>query len=267
MKVALLAPTDRSLYSRLVAWRIHESPGLELCAIVARNMWSWRRITGELRRDGPRLLDKVFRNLILGERKPQTDSGPTLPRLAKEYGLPHNRLRSLAAALGVPYLLASDHNHSSAERLLLTAQPDIIAFTGGGLIRKNILELSHWGVLNCHAGLLPRFRGMDVVEWAILEGEDQAPQTGITLHLMDKGVDTGPIVLTHPISLQPGDNLQSLRARFLPAMVQLMLEGLIGLRHGRLSPTPQAPSDGRQYFVMHPRLQQSAADQLRSIML
>jgi folate-dependent phosphoribosylglycinamide formyltransferase PurN len=267
MKVALLAPTDRSLYSRLMAWRIHQTPDVELCAIVARNMWSWRRITGELRRDGPRLLDKVISNLILGERDHQSDSGPTLSGLAKEAGLPHSRLSSLAATLGVPFLLAPDHNHPSSEELLRAAQPDIIAFTGGGLIRKNILELSHRGVLNCHAGLLPRYRGMDVVEWAILEAGSQPPETGITLHFMDKGVDTGPIVLTRRIRPQPGDDLRSLRSRFLPAMSQLMLEGLIGLRDGRLEPTFQAPTDGRQYFVMHPRLQQAAADQIRSMML
>lgn len=267
MKIGLLAPTDRSLYSRLVAWRIHRTPGLELCAIVARSMCSWKRVTGELRRDGPRLLDKILNNLILGERESRTASSPSLAAMAEEDELTHPRLRMLAASLDVPYLLAPDHNHPSAEKLLRDAQPDIIAFTGGGLIRKNILELSQGGVLNCHAGLLPRYRGMDVVEWAILEAEGQAPQTGITLHLMDQGVDTGPIVLTQPIPPLPGEDLQSLRARFLPAMVQLMLEGLNGLRDGHLEPLPQASSDGRQYYVMHPRLRQSASDQVRSMML
>ena len=187
--------------------------------------------------------------------------------MAKQAGLTHSTLRSLTEALEVPYLLASDHNHVSAEHLLKAAQPDIIAFTGGGLIRKNILELSPRGVLNCHAGLLPRYRGMDVVEWAVLEAEGQSPQTGITLHLMDRGVDTGPIVRSLPMSPQEGENLQNLRARYLPAMVQLMLEGLDGLRTGRFEPIPQSPTDGRQYFVMHPRLRRSADNQVRSMML
>ena len=54
-------------------------------AIVARNMWSWKRLTGELRRDGPRLLDKIFHNLVLGEREPGTDHGAaTSSCLARE---------------------------------------------------------------------------------------------------------------------------------------------------------------------------------------
>jgi methionyl-tRNA formyltransferase len=213
------------------------------------------------------LLDKIYRKLVLGERETGTPSGQTLADMAEQSGLPFDRLRTLGHDLDIPHLVAPDHNHPSVEALLRDAQPDVIAFTGGGLIRKNILDLPTRGVLNCHAGLLPRYRGMDVVEWAILEAEDLAPQTGITLHFMDRGVDSGPIVKTLPIPTQPGDNLESLRARFLPAMVGLMLDGLSGLQAGRLTPSPQNPDDGRQYFVMHPRLRQAAADQIGSMML
>ena len=267
MRVAVLAPTDRSLYSRLVAWRVSQAEDLDLCAIVARDMWSWRRVRSELRRDGPRLLDKIYRKLILGERETNPNASQTLSNLAELSRLPYQRLRTLSRDLDIPHLIAPDHNHPSAETLLHEAQPDVIAFTGGGLIRKNILDLPRLGVLNCHAGLLPQYRGMDVVEWAILEAEGQAPQTGISVHIMDRGVDTGPIILSQPISIQPGDDLDSLRARFLPAMVELMLEGLEGLQTGRIKPIPQNPEDGHQYFVMHPRLREAAADQIGSMML
>jgi methionyl-tRNA formyltransferase len=212
-------------------------------------------------------LDKIYRKLVLGERDPHTKSAQTLSALAEKSGLPYTRLRALCRDLDVPYQVAPDHNHPAAELLLREAQPDVIAFTGGGLIRQNILDLPTMGVLNCHAGLLPRYRGMDVVEWAILEAEDEMPQIGITLHFMDRGVDTGPIVKTHSMSIRPGDDLDSLRARFLPAMVELMLGGLTGLQEGSLEPSPQNPDDGRQYFVMHPRLRKAASDQIKSIML
>jgi methionyl-tRNA formyltransferase len=251
----------------MIAWRIAQEQGLDLCAVVARDMWSWKRLRSELRRDGPRLLDKIYRKLILSEKQTAARTEETLADLADQSGLPYQRLRAFCKDLSVPYLLAPDHNHPSAEDLLRKAQPDVIAFTGGGLIRKNILDLPEMGVLNCHAGLLPRYRGMDVVEWALLEAEDEPPQTGITLHFMDRGVDTGPIVKNRPIAVQPGDDLESLRARFLPAMVELVIEGLVRLQDGRLQPSPQIPEDGRQYFVMHPRLREAASEQIRSMML
>jgi methionyl-tRNA formyltransferase len=262
MRVAVLAPTDRSLYARLVAWRLAHEPGLTLAAVLVRSIWSPRRLRQELRRDGARLLDKIYRKLLLGERAYAAEDPETLRAAARQAALPRSGLAALARALGAPAQRAFDLNAPAAVAALQAAAPDAIAFTGGGLVREPLLSLARHGVLNCHMGLLPRYRGMDVVEWPLLEAGAAPPAIGLTLHVMDRGVDTGPLLLQRRIAPRPGDSLESLRRRFEPAMVELMLEGLRGLRDGALTRRPQDPAAGRQYYVMHPRLRRIAAQRL-----
>lgn len=262
MRVAVLAPTDRSLYARLMAWRLAHEPGMALAAVIVRSIWSPRRLRQELRRDGARLLDKVYRKLLLGERAYAAEDPETLRAAARRAGLPDAGLAALARRLGAPARRVPDLNAPAALTALQGAAPDVIAFTGGGLLRHPLLALAPLGVLNCHMGLLPRYRGMDVVEWPLLEAGAAPPAVGLTLHVMDRGVDTGPLLLTRRLAPRPGDSLESLRRRLEPAMVDLMLDGLRGLRDGALQLQPQDPAAGRQYFVMHPRLRQLAARRL-----
>ncbi len=162
---------------------------------------------------------------------------------------------------GIRVITVRDHNEAKAERALQEASPDAIVFTGGGLIRSNILAIPRLGVLNCHAGILPAYRGMDVVEWPVVEGKFDA--LGASLHLMDAGVDSGPILLQQKLDVREGDTFKSLRSRIEPLMVDLVLRGLRGLRDRTLKPHPQEPAEGRQYYVMHPRIKAYAESRLR----
>jgi folate-dependent phosphoribosylglycinamide formyltransferase PurN len=262
MRLAVLAPIANSLYSRLVVHLAAREPGVELVLVVVRSIASLKRFRDELRRDGRRLVEKIYHKLVLSPADQQAFSGDTLAVLAAHVHLKDPTLPAQARRLGVRCLQVKDHNHPAALHALQAARPDIIAFTGGGLIRQPILDLPRLGVLNCHAGLLPEYRGMDVVEWPLLEMQDAAPRLGITLHFMDRGVDTGPILLTRALSIQPGDTLERFRARLEPAQVTMVLDGLRGLRDGTLQPRPQLPEDGRQYYMLHPRLRAAAARRL-----
>ena len=68
MKIVLFAPTRKSAYSRIVANQIQAEPGIILSAIIVRSIWSLHRLRTELRRDGPRLLQKIRSKLVLDER-------------------------------------------------------------------------------------------------------------------------------------------------------------------------------------------------------
>lgn len=265
MQLLLLAPTPSSLYSRSVAHLVQAEDGMEVCGIVVRSILNWERVRVEFRRDGPRLLKKIREKLISSPDASIGRDPEGMPVYARRIGLAPGSLRSDARRWGVPCLVVPDHNHPRVVGLLQRLEPDFVVFTGGGLIRQNVLDLAGRGVLNCHSGILPRYRGMDVVEWPLLEA-DTAPEIGLTTHLMQHGVDTGPILLQHRERLQPGDTFESIRRRLAPHMPELVLETLCGLREGVISPQPQALDEGRQYFVMHPRLRDAAAANLHTLM-
>ena len=262
LKVVLFAPIDNSLYARLVASELNKAVDVSLEAIIVRSHWNWKRFRSEFGRDGVRLLRKIYQKYVLGDARFRNSENRNLSCFAQEKDLQIKSLRSFAQTEDIPYCLVQELNDPDSEDLVRKVQPDLIAFTGGGLIRPNILALPKLGVLNCHTGVLPPYRGMDVVEWTAAEKEVNMVGFGATLHFMDKGVDSGPIILTRNIRTQPKDDFHTIRDRLEVVMVELMLEGICGLRDGILQPQAQKNEDGRQYFVMHPRVKLFAEKQL-----
>jgi methionyl-tRNA formyltransferase len=261
MRLALFAPTARSLYSRLVAHALHRLPGVELAGIYVRGLWSLNRIRTDLRREGPRLLQKIYNKLILPESLAVQEKNP-LAAMGQTLGLEDRTLLAFGRRTRIPVHRVKDFNSEASESALRALAPDLIVFTGGGLIRKNILTIPVAGVLNCHSGLLPRYRGMDTLEWTILEARDGIPQIGLTLHFMDAGVDTGPILKQYHRRVSPGESLVTIRQQLEPEMVRLVIEGVRDLQRGSLEAQAQDPAAGRQYFVIHPRLGKKADEKL-----
>jgi phosphoribosylglycinamide formyltransferase-1 len=104
------------------------------------------------------------------------------------------------------------------------------------LLGKRVLGAFEGRWLNVHPALLPSFPGMHGVRDALAHG---VRVTGVTVHLVDEGVDTGPIVLQEAIEIRDDDDWDSLEARvhalehrLLPAAVRALLEGRL-VRDGR----------------------------------
>ena len=91
--------------------------------------------------------------------------------------------------------------------------------------------LERFRAINVHPSLLPAFPGMDAVEQALAAGVDE---TGVTIHFLDEGVDSGPVILQESVHVEPDDTAQTLyeriRAvehRLLPEAVRLYLAGAL----------------------------------------
>jgi methionyl-tRNA formyltransferase len=134
---------------------------------------------------------------------------------------------------------------SPEDREMLAAwHPDVLVVVAYGLILpKAVLEIPRLGCVNVHASLLPRWRGAAPVERALLAGDETS---GVTIMLMDEGLDTGPILLQRPLAIDPGDTGASLRGRLATLGAALLLEALQGLADGTLHPHPQ-PAEGVTY--------------------
>lgn len=127
---------------------------------------------------------------------------------------------------------------------LLAWRPDVLVVVAYGLILpKPVLEIPRLGCVNVHGSLLPRWRGAAPVERALLAGDET---TGVTIMLMEEGLDTGPILLQRTIAIDPQDTGATLRAKLAEEGAPLLLEALQGLAAGTLHPRPQ-PVDGVSY--------------------
>lgn len=264
LKVILFSPIQSSLYSRLVLHGLLQEPDVQVTGVAARTPWNVQRARSEWQRDGNRLVQKFIRKYLLREKAFAGQTCENLAHLASEVHLPHGTLRDLASAQDIPYLVCRDLSDPLCEDFIRRQTADVIVFTGGGLIRQNILQLVRLGVLNCHTGVLPAYRGMDVVEWTAMERAVGTVGFGVTLHYMDKGVDTGPVLLVKKIQPAEDDTFSTIRMRLEVEMVRTMLEGVRQIAAGTLQAHPQHMQQGRQYFVMHPRVKAIAEERLRN---
>jgi methionyl-tRNA formyltransferase len=107
----------------------------------------------------------------------------------------------------------------------------------GQILPAEILDLPEYGCINIHASLLPKYRGAAPINWAIINGEKK---TGITIMLMDKGMDTGPVLLKREIKIMTEDTAGSLSEKLSKLGADSIIQVLTALSKGELKPAPQA---------------------------
>jgi folate-dependent phosphoribosylglycinamide formyltransferase PurN len=258
-KVVVFSPSRFSLYTITVAELLLRS-GIDVDAIFVRKLINPRRFTSEFSRDGSRLLRKIWKKLVLRQAAYASANFETLVSLIQEEAIPYKTVDELAKAHEIPIYYCKDLNDAVVVENLRRIQPELVVFTGGGLLRKEVLASAGAGVLNCHMGMLPKYRGMDVVEWPILEGDRE--HIGLTVHFMDEGVDTGDILRTRRVEFRAGETIKQIRDRFEPIMVREFVATTFDFLAGNVTRQPQRKSDGKQYFVMHPRLIKLAESKL-----
>jgi len=258
-RIVVIAPSRYSLVSLTVAELCAQS-GVRVEGFVVRRLINGRRFIDEFRRDRSRFMRKVWRKAVLREKMYGREEPDNLVKFRQQHGFVVGCIDDLAKHMEVPIFYCYELNESVVVEFLKRTSPDLVLFTGGGLIRRDVLCNSGLGVLNCHMGVLPRYRGMDVVEWPVLEG--RIDDVGITVHLMDEGVDTGDVLTVQDVQVKDQDNFSNIRDRFEPVMCRALVHAACAFFAGRLHPIPQVFSDGRQYFRMHRDLMRIASERL-----
>jgi folate-dependent phosphoribosylglycinamide formyltransferase PurN len=182
---------------------------------------------------------------------------PYLENSLRHGGRVFRNLREVARSYQFPVATCRDQNSPQAVAQLKQWSPDVAIFTGGNILRTEILEVPRLGVVNSHLALLPEVRGMSSPEWSIL---CEVPLS-ITIHLMDIGIDTGPILLRRAFARPDTcDSFTELRNRMIADGIELVAEAVAGLERGQLVADPQPDREkDTQFFVMHERLKLVAA--------
>ncbi len=149
-------------------------------------------------------------------------------------------VKRLAKERGIPVLQPETLKSREVVENLASFQPELIAVAAFGLVLpRTVLSLPRFGCLNVHASLLPRHRGASPVANAILCGDEV---TGVTIMLMDEGVDTGPILAQEKVPISPGDTTGSLTPKLAELGARLLVDTLPGWLAGEVKPQAQDES-------------------------
>ena len=158
-------------------------------------------------------------------RDRKTQSSP-IKDYAQEHGLPVFQPASLRSA--------------EVQAELAALQPDLVIVAAyGKLLPKPILDLAPLGCLNIHPSLLPRHRGPSPVATTILNGDKV---TGVTIMLLDEGMDTGPLIAQHEFFLKGTETTDVLTATLFELGGTLLEESLTQWQSGALLSEPQDES-------------------------
>lgn len=154
-------------------------------------------------------------------------------------------VKSTALAHNLPVLQPPKVRHPAAVQQLRELAPEVIVVAAfGQILPPTILSLPPYGCINVHASLLPRHRGAAPVPAAILAGDKE---TGITIMLMDAGMDTGPMLSQASISIAPDDTTASLMEKLGHVGARLLLDTL--RRWMAREIVPQKQDDSRATYA------------------
>ena len=146
-------------------------------------------------------------------------------------------VKEAALRLGLPMLQPERLRLPAATDQLRAWAPDLIVVVAfGQILKPEVLDLPHYGCINVHGSLLPRWRGAAPIQAALLAGD---METGITIMKMDPGVDTGPFLSQRYIPIAAEDTAGTLFAKLAPLGATLLLKTLPLYLSGEIQPKPQ----------------------------
>ena len=157
-------------------------------------------------------------------------------------------VKVLATELGLPLSQPEKINAPESLSQLEADRPDVLIVAAyGQLLREGVFQAAPHGAINIHGSLLPAYRGAAPVQWAVIRGETE---TGVTTFVIDRGMDTGDLLLKRSATIDPDETAGALMDRLAELGAEAIVETLEGLASGALHPVPQ-PAEG---ISLAPRL-------------
>ena len=155
-----------------------------------------------------------------------------------------------------------DIGGAQAHNLLRELEPDLIAIASfSQILPREVFDYPRLGAINIHAGILPQSRGPTPIFWSLFDG---VKETGVTIHSVEVGVDSGDILTTETVSLAAQDTERSLTER-LGTLAATLLPGVIGIiESGCGSGTAQDDEEARYYRRPTPRQRRALKKILRA---
>jgi methionyl-tRNA formyltransferase len=156
-----------------------------------------------------------------------------LPR----FKYPDKKFCLIAKKNGIPILRLKDINSKTSTREILKYKCDLLAsMSYNQIIGLDLQKKINRGIINCHAGKLPFYRGRSVLNWVLINGEKEF---GITVHKIDDGIDTGDILDQKIFKIKKTDNYRSLLEKSFVEAPKILHSSIIKIKKGNEKYLPQ----------------------------
>lgn len=154
-----------------------------------------------------------------------------------------------AMAHAIPVFQPVKIKAPEAVKILREYEADIFVVAAfGQILSEEILAMPKYGCVNIHASLLPKYRGSGPIQWAIIDGEKK---TGVTIMQMDKGLDTGDMLLQKEVEIDKRETGDSLHDKLAAAGAELIVEALPQIEAGKLTPRRQNDEESCYAKMLH----------------
>jgi len=141
---------------------------------------------------------------------------------------------------GLTVYQPSNLRDDSPLNLIRELAPDVIVVAAyGKILPKSILDLPHYGCINVHGSLLPKYRGAAPIQWSVINGD---AETGVSIMQMGEGLDTGDILYEKAIPIGIDDTAESMFEKLSALGAEMIVKALELLKNGELTAIPQDES-------------------------
>lgn len=163
----------------------------------------------------------------------------TQPDKPKNRGhkMTHPPVYDFAEKRGIKIYQPATLKKDDFEEILNAQNPDIIIVTAyGKILPEYVLKFPEYGCINVHASLLPKYRGAAPIQRSIIDGETK---TGITIMYMEKGLDTGDMILKEECDITSGDTYETLHDKLALLGKKAVKEAMKQIEKGNVSAEKQ----------------------------
>jgi len=233
MKIVLTAGFDKAKNAIGIAELLRRE-GITVSDILVVSPFNFKRLNAYIKQRGIGFIFKAAKRLTGSEKITYKDA---VTELFQDKSISDSSLKTWAQKHKVPYHSVTSLNEEDSLNIIKNAKPDWLVYAGGGKI------------LNAHAGPLPEIRGMNACEWSLLTGLEP----NVTVHLINRGIDTGGIIKRYPVAVEQGDGIERLRSKTTAIGINALVETVLN------PPETLAEASkiiSRQCFVLAPALKE-----------
>jgi methionyl-tRNA formyltransferase len=146
----------------------------------------------------------------------------------------------------VPTLVVTNVNDAECVQFIRAQAPAVLAVCGTSILKPEVFTLPPAGAVNIHTGITPEYRSADPIFWALYRGEPE--KVGVTIHYIDRGVDTGSIIHQETVPVYAEDSLATISVRCIRRGAELYSRALAEIENGSVRTVVRAGVVSRAFL-------------------